>query len=224
MPPQATSSACLASIKMRNLLIIISILCFTGLARGGAYDDILAAANDNDTATVVDLLKRGMDVNTSDRAGSTLLMIAARTGNLQLLQTLLANRANVNRRNQYGDSAVMVAALNGKLEAVKALLEHGAELNTSGWTTLHYAVFGGDTEVLALVIAKGGKLDARAPNGQTALMLAVKNGKLEVVRQLIDADADMDIADFEGVTAIKLAHKLGHEEIAGYLRSVGAVE
>ena len=179
---------------MRNILIIMSIVCFAGLARGGAYDDILAAANDNDTATVVDLLKRGMDVNTSDRAGSTLLMIAARTGNLQLLQTLLANRAN------------------------------GAELNTSGWTTLHYAVFGGATDVLALVIAKGGKLDARAPNGQTALMLAVKHGKLELVRQLIDADADMDVADFEGVTAIKLARKLGHEEIASYLRSVGAVE
>ena len=224
MPRRTTSSACLASIKMRNLLILISILLFAGLARGGAYDDILAAANDSDTATVVDLLKRGMDVNTSDRAGSTLMMIAARTGNLQLLQTLLANRANVNRRNQYGDSAVMVGALNGKLEVVKALLEHGAELNTSGWTTLHYAVFGGDTDVLALAITKGGKLNARAPNGQTALMLAVKNGKLELVRQLIDADADMDIADFDGVTAIKLARKLGHEDIASYLRSVGAVE
>lgn len=224
MPPQPTSSACSVSHKMRKLIIILSILAFSGSAGAGAYDDILAAANDGNTATVVDLLRRGMDVNTADRTGSTLLMIAARTGNQPLLQTLLANRVSINRRNQYGDSALMVAALNGKLAAVQILLDHGAQLDHNGWTPLHYAVFGGDKEVVGLVIAKGGKLDARAPNGQTALMLAVKNGKLELVKLLIDADADMDLADFDGLTALRLAVQFGHSDIAAFLRKEGAVE
>lgn len=150
----------------------------------GAYDDILAAANNKDTATVVDLLRRGMDINTADRTGSTLLMIAARTGNQSLLQTLLTNRANVNRRNQFGDSAVMMAALNKRLAAVQILIEHGADLNPDGWTPLHYAVFGGDIDIVALVIAKGGKLDARAPNDQTALMLARRLGHTEILDYL----------------------------------------
>jgi ankyrin repeat protein len=208
---------------MRKLLII-SALCFSGLVRAGAYDDILAAANNSDTGAVVDLLRRGMDVNTSDRAGSTLLMIAARTGNQALLESLLANRAGVNRRNQFGDSAVMVAALNGKLAAVQSLIGSGAELNNDGWTPLHYAVVGGDPKVVALLLAKGAKPDARAPNGQTALMLAVKDGKLELVKLLIDADADMDLADYGGVSSLQLAKRLGHELIAEYLRKQGAVE
>jgi ankyrin repeat protein len=117
-----------------------------------------------------------------------------------------------------------VAALNSRIEAVQALLEKGAELNPTGWTPLHYAIFGGSKDVAALLIAMGAKLDSRAPNGQTALMLAVKGGKIELVQLLIDADADMDLADYDGVTALRLAQKLGREDIAEYLRTVGAVE
>lgn len=209
---------------MRNILIAIVFITIAGWAHAGAYDDILEAADKNETAAVVDLLKRGMDVNTADRAGTTLLMIAARNGNLGLLQTLLNNRASINRRNQFGDSALLLAAINARFDAAKLLMETGAELNPSGWTPLHYAVFGGNSEILGLLIARGAKLDARAPNGQTALMVAVKLDKLNLVKMLIDADADMDLADYEGVSALQLAKKLGLTEIAAYLRKVGAVE
>lgn len=209
---------------MRNVLIAISFILLTGWVHAGAYDDILHAVEKNETAAVVDLLKRGMDVNTADRAGTTLLMIAARNGNLDLLQTLLNNRASINRRNQFGDSALLLAALNARFDAAKLLMEKGAEVNPSGWTPLHYAVFGGNPEILGLLIARGANLDARAPNGQTALMVAVKLGKLDLVTMLIDADADMDLTDQDGVSALQLARKLGHKEIANYLRKVGAVE
>jgi ankyrin repeat protein len=89
---------------------------------------------------------------------------------------------------------------------------------------LHYAVFGGNKEVVALLIAKGAKLDARAPNGQTALMIAAKLRSPELVQQLVDADADMDLADYDGLTALRLAHQAGNAEIVDYLRKVGAVE
>jgi ankyrin repeat protein len=209
---------------VRKLLIGLALCCCAGGANAGAYDDILAAANSGDTVAVIDLIKRGMDVNTADPRGTTLLMIAVRNGNISLMEALLASRANVNRRNQFGDTALGLAALSARYDAVHGLIEKGADLNPSGWTPLHYAVFGGSKEVAALLVAKGAKLDARAPNGQTALMIAVKLGKLELVEQLIDADADMDLADYDGMTALQLAIKLGHGEIAAYLRKVGAVE
>jgi ankyrin repeat protein len=151
-------------------------------------------------------------------------MISVRNGYLPLMEALLINRANVNRRNQFGDTALLLAALKARLEPVQRLIDHGAEMNPQGWTALHYAMFGGSKEVSALLIAKGAKLDARAPNGQTALMLAVKLGKLDLVQQLIDADADMDLADYEGASALRMAVILGHDEIAAYLRSEGADE
>lgn len=209
---------------MPKLLIAITLILLAGSVRAGAYDDILAAAESGENATVVDLLQRGMDVNTTDRAGTTLLMMAARTGNVALMETLLANRAGINRRNQYGDTALMLAAINAKLPALQILLAKGVELETTGWTALHYAVFGGSPEILAMLIEKKVKLDSRAPNGQTALMLAAKLGKLDLVKQLIDADADMDLADYEGDTALRLAVKSRNGAIAAYLREVGAVE
>ncbi|HQX85446.1 MAG TPA: hypothetical protein PKV23_08155, partial [Aestuariivirga sp.] len=61
---------------MRNLLVSCVLSVFCSIAQGGAYEDILNAASNDDTASVVSLLQRGMDVNTADRAGNTLLMIA----------------------------------------------------------------------------------------------------------------------------------------------------
>ena len=172
---------------MRSLLIALFLFLSATVAKAGAYEDILIAANNDDTATVVNLVQRGMDVNTTDRTGTTLLMIAARSGNVPLLKSLLANRANVNRRNQHGDTALLLAALKPSLDAAKLLLDNGADPNPPGWAPLQYSMISGSKEIAALLIAKGANVDARAPNGQTALMLAVKQGKIELVQLLVEA-------------------------------------
>lgn len=195
----------------------------TATTYGGALDDILDAAEKNDVPTVLSLLNRGMDTNTVDSAGNTLLMIATRNGSLELVQFLVSNGAGVNRRNRFGDTASLIAAVKGNLDALRLLHLAGGQLEPGGWSALHYAVFSGNGELLSWVIGQKVKLDARAPNGQTALMLAAKLGNLNFVKQLIDADADMDLADYEGATALSLAKKAGHIETVEYLLSVGAV-
>ncbi len=209
---------------MRKLLLVLAFVVATGGAQGGAYEDILDSAERGDTAAVVNLIQRVMDVNTADQAGNSLSMIAARTGNLELLDFLLNSRAAVNRRNRFGDTAALLAAANGRFEALKLISERGGQLEPGGWSALHYAVFGKSPELLAWVISRKPKLDARAPNGQTALMLAAKLGNLDYVKQLIDADADMDLADYDGATALAIARRAGHKDIAGFLLESGAVE
>lgn len=209
---------------MRNLLTALLLYAFSGVVQAGAYDDILVAAKNDDTATVIGLLQRGMDVNTADQTGTTLLMIASRNGNMPLLQALLARRASVNRRNQHGDTALLMAALKPAPDAAKLLIDNGADLDPIGWTPLHYAVFSGSKAIAGLLIAKGAKVDSRAPNGHTPLMLAVKQGKLELVQQLVNADADIYLLDYDGLTVIDLAKKLHQTDIVKYLREVGAVE
>ena len=49
-------------------------------AHAGAFEDALRAANDGDTATMQQLLGRGLDPDSSDADGNTLLMLAARGG------------------------------------------------------------------------------------------------------------------------------------------------
>lgn len=207
----------------RSLTLALG-LAIAGSAAAGSYDDILVAANQDDTGKVVDLLKRGMDVNTADTAGNTLTMIAARNSNLELLDFLLRNRANTLKRNKYGDTALMLAAYRGHTQAARRLLDAGASPDNDGWTALHYAAFGGHGEVATLLIERGADLDAIAPNGQTPLMLAASAGRLELAKILVEADSDMDAEDYESRTALMLAIRNGHTPVAEYLRSEGAYE
>lgn len=210
-------------ILIRALACAIG-LALAGSAVAGSYGDILNAAEKGESGQVIDLLKRGMDVNTADATGNTLLIIAARNGNLELLDFLLRNRANPLMRNKYGDSALMVATLRGDASTVQRLLAAKAPVNHDGWTALHYAAYGGNAEIVRLLAAHGASLDAEAPNGQTSLMLAASNGKLEAVKALVDADADLDVADRQGRTALMLAQAAGQAEVVAYLRTSGAYE
>ena len=62
------------------------------------------------------LLARGMDPDSVDAKGDTLLCIAARNGSARTVEALLAAKANPNRANRFGDTPLMLAALNGDLD------------------------------------------------------------------------------------------------------------
>ena len=171
-----------------------------GAAFGGAYDDILIAAENGRTDVVLDLVARGMDINTTDADGSTLLLIAARSDNQKLVEALLRNRASVRKRNRFGDTALHVAASQGHTACVSLLLAAGSEIDPAGWTPLQYAAYAGHTDTVELLIAKGAKLNARAPNGRTALMLAAQNDHAGASLALRRARADTELRDYDGKT------------------------
>ena len=113
---------------MRKLLLALAIIAATGSALKKTYKNILEAAERGDTPAVINLIKRGMDVNTADQRGNSLSMIAARTGNVELIDFLLNSRAAVNRRNRFGDTAALLAAANGQIQALKLIHERGGQL------------------------------------------------------------------------------------------------
>lgn len=200
----------------------VLLLAASPFAAAGVYDDIIVAANQGDTTKVVDLLRRGMDVNTSDPQGNTLLMLAAREKNLDLVRFLLDNRANASRRNRYGDTALMLATLQGHEEIVTLLLERKVQPNQPGWNALHYAAFDNRARIAALLLSAGADVNALAPNGSTPLMLAAKRGHLEMVRLLVGARADLNQIDTEEGTALDMAIQARHTEVSNFLRKAGA--
>lgn len=206
---------------MPRRLLAVCLLLVTGIADAGVYDDTIQAARNNDTQAVIDLVERGMDVNTSDRAGNTLLMLAAGQGNEALVGFLLKNRANARQINRFGDSALNLAALHGHLGVVRQLIEAGGYPQGKGWMPLHYGAYAGQAAVVELLVEQGVPLDSPAPNGKTALMLAAKNGHRQVVRILLEAGADAALRDPEGQTALDLAEQAGNSEIVSLLRLPG---
>ena len=120
---------------MKKLIIlftwIFSLAMFSN-AIAGAYEDMISAVNGKDTETVSRLLQRGMDVNTSDSVGNTLLMLAARNGDLPTLEILLRKKANTLKKNSYKDTAILLAAARGHLQCVAALVDAGVRASHSG--------------------------------------------------------------------------------------------
>src|SRR5436190_9112240 len=101
-------------------------------AWGQSFDELLKAVNAGDVKTVADFLDKGLDPNTTDREGHTLLMTASRLGHLDLVKLLIARKASVTRRSAQGDTALMFASLKGKVAVAQVLITHGGQVKHDG--------------------------------------------------------------------------------------------
>lgn len=210
--------------RIRNncwLFVWACCLLIPAVAIAGAYEDVLNAVQAKDLDKVSQLLLRGMDVNTSDPAGNTLVMLAARNGDTPMLEFLLKNKPNILKKNKYGDTALLLAAFQGNLSNVKALVEAGADLEADGWTPLIYASFEGRSDVVAYLLTLDVDIDAQSDTGITALMAATRNNHVEVVKLLLDQEADIDLKNQNNQTALDMAIAAGYGDIVALLIVAG---
>ncbi|WP_026224523.1 ankyrin repeat domain-containing protein [Methyloversatilis thermotolerans] len=203
------------------VLLSLSMAAASG-ASAAAYDDLINAANMGDVPAVSAFIDRGLDVNSVDLRGETLLIIAARNGYGDMVKALLARRARIEAVNAVGETALAVAAFSGHADIVEQLLAAGANpVNPHGWSALHYAAMQGHSAALRALIARGAPVDALAPNGATALMLAAR-ASTETVKVLLGARADVRIRGREGETALDWAIKAGNTDAAALIRAAQA--
>ncbi|MFZ2854439.1 MAG: ankyrin repeat domain-containing protein [Rhodocyclaceae bacterium] len=207
--------------SLSQLVALAMLTTLPGLAAAGVYEDMLIALKSDNTPAAVALLDRGVDVNTVDIHGNTLVMLAVRENNLDLLEQLLLRRARLNIRNRDGDTALRTAAFTGKLPFVQRLVEAGAEVNMYGWSPLAYAAFNGHADVAAYLLKRGAEINAVTENGSTALLLAVRNGHQAAVDILLKHEADPNIATERDETALDWAVKTNNTDIAERLRKAG---
>lgn len=206
---------------MNKAIAIALLACLPFYAGADTYDDLMNAVKAGDAATVAGLFKRGVDVDTTDREGNSLLMLAARDGRTELLDLCLSQRPKVNFRNSTGDTALRLAAYHGHKEIVEKLIAAGAYVNMSGWTPLMYAAFNGHADIVRLLMLAGADVNAAAENGMTALIVATRNSHVEVARLLLGAQADPNRHTESGETALDVALKTQNTDIAEMLRRAG---
>ena len=206
---------------MKKRVILLLALLLPAIAGAGVYDDMLSALRADDTPGAVALLDRGVDVNTTDRDGNTLLMLAIRENNAALLEQLIKRRARLNLRNRDGDTALRMASFKGSLPFVRRLVEAGAEVNMFGWSPLSYAAYNGHAEIVDYLLQHGASANAQTENGSSALMLAARNGHQAVAEVLLKHKANPNLVSENGETAIDLAVKHNNTAIAELLRAAG---
>ncbi len=207
---------------MKKIIALLFALLIPALASAGAYEDMEEAMIRGDSGAAINLIKRGVDVNTVDKAGNSLLIQAVRRDVPELFDYLLLRRAKLNVRNRNGETALSLAAYTGKLQFVQRLVEAGAEVNFYGWSPLTYAAYNGHTAIVDYLLKRGGaEINARTENGSTALFFVARFGHIEVIKLLLKNKADPTLANENGDTAIDWALKSDNTDIADLLRAAG---
>ena len=155
---------------------------------------LIKLAEKGNTAKVLSLLKRGADINATDKAGWTALHSTIAMSHWETAEALIAAGAEVNTRRKeilLNTTPLMDAAARGSSSTVKALLAAGADVNAA--TTL----------------------------GTTALIYAASDGNADVVRLLLDAGADVHARNDRN-NALSAALWSSHTEVSQLLRAAGA--
>jgi len=120
-----------------------------------------------------------------------------------------------------GDRLIQ-ATLAGELAAVRSLLDMGADpdfvFQTN--TALIYAARDGHTEIVLLLIERGGDVNWIDGEGVTPLILAAFKGHDEIARRLLEAGADPTVRDRWQQSALDYALRRGpDDEIARLLQA-----
>jgi ankyrin repeat protein len=194
------------------------------------------AAQKDDAALGLKLLKEGADATAKNRYGITPLYLACVSGNGELVAGLLAAGADANTEIAGGETALMTASRTGNAGAVRALIEAGAKIDAreqAGQTALMWAAAAGNGEAVEALLKAGAdfKISLKR-SGLTALLFAVREGHADVVQQLLAAGADVNgVTSPEsnggklpkrGTAPLTLAVENGHFDLAVQLLDAGA--
>jgi len=205
---------------MRRIIWSLALMLWLGhggIALGAAYDDFLNAVKNGNSRGVAQWLKRGIDANTVDPAGQTVLHLAARAGALEVVRVLVDARVNIDRRNANGETAIMLAALGGHRSVVEFLISKEAQINQPGWTALLYAATNGHLEIIKILIENHAYIDSSPDNGLTSMMMAARGGHLSVVQFLLEEGADASLKNDRGETALDWAQQSRNTDIAALI-------
>ncbi len=220
--------------KYWKIWLFLFFTAVNGAAHAGPNEatQLLAAAGQGDTQTVVKLLALGAAVDVRDDLGNTPLLLATDHNQVDVARVLINAGADVNAKNQIHDSAYLLAGAQGRLEILAMTLSHGADLkstNRYGGTALIPACERGHVEVVRVLLHAGVDPNHINKLGWTCLLEAIllSDGgpaHQEIVALMIAGGADVNLADGNGVSPLQHASNRGQAIIADMLVAATAVD
>lgn len=161
------------------------------------------------------------------RAAQQALIVAARSGHLQVCEFLLnMMEVQVNKQDDFsGHTALTAASLAGHKDVCMLLMHRGASAlvkNNNGEPPLCCAVSEGHWAVTELLLCHAKALEQCDGYGRSPLMLAASEGHLGVLELLLAKGANLLCKDNDGLSALNWACRKGQLQAAQCLLTHGA--
>ncbi len=193
-----------------------------------------AAVLQGDISNVIKLLQAGADPNPLAWHQTPVMVVAARKGQVEIVQALIAAGSNVNRG--FDELPLHTAAKKGHREVVRLLLESGADVEgyeEDYWTALMSAASAGHLSIVQLLVELGADVNAWS-QGETPLMLAASGVHRDIyeflyplvsdeIRAIGDRDAEKEMTKtlkYESRKQNKSVEKLIDAAMYGNLKQV----
>ena len=213
---------------LNSILKGIVIFSSVGVAQAAVSGaDFYHALLMQDVPKIKELIAKGADVNHKEN-GRPMLVWAAQSANVELVQALLDGKADVNAPDEgIGHSPLMRAVETQNVDIVKVLLKAKADPNAkaaNGESVIGMAVRSGKADLVEAVIQGGADVKVLTADGESPVLLAAMDNletSAPIIRILAKAGADLNAANIIH-TPLTYAAEQGNIETTTALLESGA--
>jgi uncharacterized protein len=155
-------------------------------------EDVFKNVVNGDIGGLKRAIKNGGDPNGRIR-DLTPLMIAAGTGNKDIITVLIESNADINAKGDNGKTALTIALRRNNLQTAQLLIEKGADINSrddKGVTPLMWATYEGRLETVKFILQNKGDVNASNNKDRTALNYANERNQKDIIAALKQAGAE----------------------------------
>jgi uncharacterized protein len=185
-----------ASHSLRAVVGVVAVSCAVAVAAQQQPQELLRAAQRNQTTVALAAIEDGVDVNAKSPDGTTALHWAVYNGNVALVERLIDAGADVGAANEFGSTPLAEAATIGNAAIIDTLLTAGADVDAAGadgQTALMVVARSGNTAAAETLIEHGADVNAREQwREQTALMWAAAQRQPAMIALLLEHGADVN--------------------------------
>ena len=183
-----------------------------------ALEDKLFLALDNeDVATVANVIEKKCSPNVVDEDSFSPLIIASAIGNLEMITLLVKSKANVSYNGKDGSTALLCAVQEGFVDIAKYLLKNGAKADENHTTSSLYSAAQEGHFKLAKMLLRAKADPNRESKGVCPLFIAAQEGHFKVVKLLLAAKANPDKPNLGGISPLQIATQMGRSDIINTL-------
>jgi len=202
---------------------------------------LLAAAKKSKNQTVKWLIENyHVDINVqTDNMKNTILHLAVKRGNTDLIKYILTTKININQSNRSDETALYYSLVYSQTKITHLLITHGANINqpdNRGRTPLFVACLRGDIQMVQYLCSNGADINILDINKQTPIFACCMNTRgslpsepyiskstyLEIFTYLLDMGVDINHLDRNNQTVMFAAYCIGDLDIVKLLVSLGA--